>query len=315
LFDPNEPGGVWECDLSNPYERVVANELVELAWSQPGENWQNETLDDKPFELREPGEHEVLTREQYKLPEEGLMSITYIQSAVMPKMTDVVSAALFYELVRLMSDKMLVDKGMALVRLAAQEYFFTSEYTATLVCKFADRANRVEATAILLPRTVDVCNWNPIVLNCLNDGEFGLLESRMGHYFNFSPNNPTGHYRLNMLSPADRLIAVRLIQISIEEKKARCNSPTTEFINTSQKGDWDNWRNEVIEVIGDGSGPQAFDFDDSKPTSLPPVGILEFDYVSTNTNNRLAESEKMPNLLFMVFKRELIKVNLVVRVG
>ena len=83
MFDPNEPGGVWECDLSNPYERVVANELVELAWSQPGENWQNETLDDKPFELREPGEHEVLTREQYKLPEEGLMSITYIQSAVM----------------------------------------------------------------------------------------------------------------------------------------------------------------------------------------------------------------------------------------
>ena len=31
LFDPLEPGGFWSCDLADPYERVVANELVQLA--------------------------------------------------------------------------------------------------------------------------------------------------------------------------------------------------------------------------------------------------------------------------------------------
>jgi hypothetical protein len=28
-----------------PYERVVANELVNLAWEEEDENWKNETLD------------------------------------------------------------------------------------------------------------------------------------------------------------------------------------------------------------------------------------------------------------------------------
>jgi enoyl reductase-like protein len=30
-----------------PYERMVANELVELAWVEEGENWMDETMDDK----------------------------------------------------------------------------------------------------------------------------------------------------------------------------------------------------------------------------------------------------------------------------
>ena len=59
LFDPSDPGGVWDNDLSDPYARTRANELVELAWTQPGENWKDETLDGKPFELTEPPEHKV----------------------------------------------------------------------------------------------------------------------------------------------------------------------------------------------------------------------------------------------------------------
>jgi hypothetical protein len=33
--------------LSKPLERMVANELVDLAWVEEGENWKDETLDGK----------------------------------------------------------------------------------------------------------------------------------------------------------------------------------------------------------------------------------------------------------------------------
>ena len=41
-FDRTEPGGTWTCDLSKPFERMVANELVDLAWKEEGENWKDE---------------------------------------------------------------------------------------------------------------------------------------------------------------------------------------------------------------------------------------------------------------------------------
>ena len=31
LFDPSEPGGTYVCNLADPYERVVGNELVRFA--------------------------------------------------------------------------------------------------------------------------------------------------------------------------------------------------------------------------------------------------------------------------------------------
>ena len=312
LFDPVNPGGVWENNLQDPYERVRASELVELAWSQPGENWMDETLDDKPFELPEPREHQVLTREDYKLPEEGVLSVTYVSSARAPKMADVVPAAVFYELVRLMSDKMLTDRGLAIVRLAAQEFYFTSEYAGTLISKFSDTGARVEAAALLLPRAVDVCNWNAFVFSCLTDGELSRLENRMGSLFNFVPRNPTGHYRLELASEADRQIAVMLIKISSEEKTER-RGHAKNYVNSSQRGDWDNWRNESIDEL-DGSGPEEFDFDENKPISIPQHGTLEFDYVSTNTHFRSCGSSCMPNIVFRLFKQDLLKVTTVLRI-
>eukprot|EP01046_Picozoa_sp_COSAG06_P005637 COSAG06_NODE_254_length_19039_cov_5.465488_5_plen_94_part_00 len=40
--------GSYVCNLADPYERVVGNELVELAWREVGENWENEMLDGQP---------------------------------------------------------------------------------------------------------------------------------------------------------------------------------------------------------------------------------------------------------------------------
>ena len=72
LFEPNAPAGFHRCNLEDPYERMVAWELVELAWADDGENLQDEQIDGSPFELDEPEPGEVWTRADHPtLPDSG----------------------------------------------------------------------------------------------------------------------------------------------------------------------------------------------------------------------------------------------------
>jgi hypothetical protein len=90
LFDPAEPGGKHLCNLADIHERVVANELVELAWREAGENVMDEKLNDKAYHLPEPPEDVVWTRDDFNLPERGVLSLTYISTKRPPRMEDVI---------------------------------------------------------------------------------------------------------------------------------------------------------------------------------------------------------------------------------
>lgn len=72
LFEPSAPAGFHRCNLEDPYERMVAWELVELAWADDGENLQDEQIDGSPFDLDEPQPGEVWTRADHPtLPDSG----------------------------------------------------------------------------------------------------------------------------------------------------------------------------------------------------------------------------------------------------
>ena len=170
LFDPTDPAGIWDCSLDDPYQRTVANELVELAWTQPGENWKDETLEidgkKEAYELIEPEPGQVLTREDFKLPEEGVLSVTYVPTARVSRRTDVLTASTFFELISLINRSVNDTDRLALTKLAAAEFYFTAEHSATLMTMFpAGGMLRVDVTASLLPRTVDVVNWNREIFN------------------------------------------------------------------------------------------------------------------------------------------------------
>ena len=66
------------------------------------------------------------------------------------------------------------------------------------------------------------------------------------------------------------------------------------------QGDWDNWRNEWLttsyrkgQYAIDFSEGREFDYSDDTPEPLPPHGVLEIDYISTDTNHRLAAEKPM----------------------
>jgi hypothetical protein len=109
---------------------------------------------------------------------------------------------------------------------------------------------------------------------------------KVGELFFFSPSNPTGHYKLELANPHQRIIAKKLIELSSEEKLFRKERG---LIDTSQKGDFDNWRNETLN-----GKPWDYDENDEMASKLPTFGTLEFDYVSTAVAHRMVETFPIP---------------------
>jgi hypothetical protein len=135
---------------------------VELAWREVGENWENETLDGKPFELPEPPEGVIWTREDYRLPESGVLSLKYRPTKRVPRMEQVIDEPMFEALCMMMKDKHVTDQGFGLMKLASEEWFFSSRFAGTLAGMFSDSVARVKAMAILMPRVVDLNNWGKL---------------------------------------------------------------------------------------------------------------------------------------------------------
>lgn len=396
-FDRGEPGGTWVCDLSMPYERMVANELVDLAWVEDGENWKDETMDGKDFELPEPPPGEIWTRDDYKLPEQGIMEVTYLSSKRAPKPSDAMDDPTFnalrllierfaenprrpvlqIQLYRDCREEQVIrshfsrfgevthiefvvyvdgegwvrppkdrpdeatsafvhfantkgaekamrmidgdgdgvldkagamlgdadldpqwaselstapDKMEALLRLVGSEAFFTARQISGLMLMFTEDHWRTQILSFLMYRCVDMENFNSEVMDFLDESAFNALEDKLGQLFYFTPNNPTGHYKLQLHQPLQRIIMSKLVEISIDQRLARRHDDDgdgkPDVVNTSQKGDWDNWRNERIDYY-DGEGMQEYDFDEKRPWDLPKDGLIECDYVSTDVQFRL----------------------------
>ena len=127
LFDPSVAGGKYELHLDDPYDRMVAWELVALAWAEAGENWFDETLNNQKFSLPEPGEGVVWDRTHYNLPTDGVLRVRYQSTKRKPKMADIVDRRLLSRLYDLMNDRTVTDHGLSLLKMASVEWFFSAE--------------------------------------------------------------------------------------------------------------------------------------------------------------------------------------------
>jgi hypothetical protein len=280
---------------------MVAWELVQGAWTQDGENWCQETLDGSRFSLPEPPEGEVWDRTQYNLPENGVLRVRYEATMRRPKMSDIVDRRLQRMVVSMMNDRAVVDKGLALLTMAAKEWVFSAEDAASLLGRFNDSASRIQGASVLLPRIVDDVNVNGLLFEKLSNRELIGLEKKIGKLFYFVACNPTGHYKLQLDAQYDYEILKKIIEIASEEDDQRRQAG---LLDTSQKGDWDNMRNETLNG-------KPYDFNEHKVNSgeLPRTGTLEFDYVSTEIRFRMAaNAQPMPPCTFNLFTLHLRRI-------
>jgi Ran GTPase-activating protein (RanGAP) involved in mRNA processing and transport len=309
LFDPADAGGHHKCDLEDAYQRMVAWELVELAWTEEGENWSDEKIDGAVFELDEPGPGEIWQRADHPtLPDSGMLEVNYTNTPRVPRFKDVLEPAMLIRLLEMMTQKEVTDHGMNLLRLAAQEFWFTAQYVGMLLKMQKDGESRVMAITALYPRIVDIANVQFHVLDYLTKSEVRKLESNLGILLHFMPTNPTGHYKLDLINPYHRIIKQKLVEIAKEEKDFRRHNVANQggsMIDTSQHGDWENFRNETLNK-------EKYDFDTSNAASgseeLKPPAILEFDYVSTSVAHRLLNLPPMTHEVFELFLLDLFRV-------
>ena len=331
IFDPANPGGYYECDLTNPYERAVAWELVELAWKEEGENWDGETIDNQPFDLLEPEVGEVWGRDPsfgpgkwYQLPAEGVLRVTYIQTPKVPRFADCIDAEMVDKLIELMSDKLINDNGTMLVNLASFDFYFTAQIACTLTILTRDTLNKITAMSALIPRIIDPINMSSDCYDWMTVSEISALEGRAPDLFNFIPTNPTNHYKLELGRTDHKRLLTRLVCICAEEKTFR---EKHNMYDTSQKGDGEGWRNETMTTSEELMGPPIINGNvdwNSRPiqyAAYHPVpwdideedctggrlkyGTLEFDFVSTNVGHRIVGQKPMPLPVFRLFLKEL----------
>ena len=221
---------------------------------------------------------------------------SYIDLPAMQRFSDVVDAGMLDKLLDLMTHRQVSDNGLRLLKLASQEFWLTAEYAGTLLGLMRDSIAKVDATVAMLPRVVDVTNLNRHLLDWLTDAELFSVRKKLGVFYDFVRTNPTGHYKLQLGDRNCRRVVNRLIDISGEETRFRKEN---NLIDTSQKGDFENWRNETLNGV-----PYDFDTEVASSGGMQ-YGLLEFDYVSTNVMHRLVNMPPMPQPLFEMLLHEL----------
>lgn len=295
LFDPSEPTGMWICDLENPYERVIANELVEKEWVEHGENFISETLDDAAFQVPEPPAGVFWTRKDFRLPDAGILKANYRSTKHLPSLADVLDERIMSKLLAMMK-AVHSTQALGLLKLASEELYFTTLDSIRLIkILFHENQSRTDALSILLHRSVDCMNWSGNLFDHFSDSELQLLGVKLGNLAYWSPNAATNHYRLNVKNTNDKSLVRMLQEMAASEKTFR---KTHQLIDTSYASNYDNWRNVLADTL-DGSGPQLLE--ELNAISAFPEGILEFDYVSTNTSHRIANEAPMSAAVFRMF--------------
>lgn len=309
-FDPSKPGGTWLCRLNNPYERVVANELVALAWSEDGENWQDERLDGSPFEVPEPPDGSSWERanpSSFRLPEDGELQVTYHCTRLPPTLKDALHPEMMRSFVALMRESIMAqgpEAALAVLRLAENELYFTAENAAFIVQLFEDSTQRAAAAAMLFHRIVDCINWSAQFLDRMTEYELRLMQAQLGHLFHFVPTNPTGHYRLNLHNHYCHILMSKLVAISGAEARYRIEN---NMIDTSQHGGFGSMRN--VRLDG-----RPYRLKNNDPSFLPTTGIIELDFVSTNLSDRFGFTPAMPDPVFKGLCFDLNRADFQVRV-
>ncbi|CAK4070843.1 unnamed protein product [Aphanomyces euteiches] len=154
------------------------------------------------------------------------------------------------------------------------EIRMTAAQAMTLMesCGDMQEQKRVGAVARLLPQLTASKEAQALVKRVLTLRERYMLRLRLGPIYFPLLGIPTNHYVLDLSRPQERLALVKLAEIAQAEKqfsKARSGRG-----DTSQHGNWENFRNEMVD------GKPAI-LTSSFFQTMPLKGKLEFDYVST----------------------------------
>lgn len=148
----------------------------------------------------------------------------------------------------------------ALLTVITSNYFFTAAQAQLLLSTFDVGFEQTQAAVSLFMRTVNTDALVAALDRMSPAARHGVMQA-LGERSLFRYMNPTGHYRLDLSKPADRLLAATLKELLMQE------------------GEAENWRNVTLgshELGALASLPSQWN------GVLPSSGVLELDYVAVS---------------------------------
>jgi len=143
-----------------------------------------------------------------------------------------------------------------------------TEMLTTQALKVKRAKKRMEMIATLYSKISDHENDSEF-LRRLREEDYEALKVALGPMFSFNTRNVTGHFKLDLEDPWHNVIACKLAELSVTEKKRQLS---LDMKDLSQKGNRQCWRNELYNGEPFVYNPMKF--------IIPNQGILELDFAS-----------------------------------
>ena len=290
LFKHSNPSldSPYTLDLNKPYEVSILSELINMV-NDPTKQCTFRHLSykqserDKSMEIVcEFADGETYLRHgasPWGIPSSGLLTVHFGHQLSMPEEGMAIDELAFNTILAIVVNARSENDRKNWLFLMCMDAYFTTAQAQDLIDILDDRRllgpggiSVVEFFRCIWSNILDTENVYDFMYHNLDDGErVSLMHLLSFEKFKFNWLNPTGHWRLDLNNRCQRAVMMQLIALNIVESKA---SKKAKRGDTSQKGNWCNYRNEKINGT-----PCAIDMEFSK--SLPFRGVLEFDYVST----------------------------------
>jgi Ran GTPase-activating protein (RanGAP) involved in mRNA processing and transport len=277
VFDPSQPTGMYELDMSDPYSHIVLKHLLLGVSRNDGIFATQPELEGKRWN---PPSAEDLQDEKAKLPDKGILSFKFEVEKKIAGEQDTLSSEDMMMIERLFQ---LAAKGSdreALIfMITSGNTFMQSDQVASLFQKYMKTPQeQVQLVTKCMFRLAD-SDAKDLLIDMMSPEALVIFKRSTSQYTRlFTPNNPTGRYKLDMSRESDFELFMKLLderdifhREMLRRHKAgrpgdlQCNKATPpEYVFLNLKID-----NEGFELPASHFKPEQ-------------RGLIEFDFVSGN---------------------------------
>jgi hypothetical protein len=279
----------YDLDLSDPYSSTIYEELLRKTAASPFNCKIEATYKDSskgtanPIALGVKDGVTVIrgTSTPYTIPATGFVRIEFRQTIPVPKLEMAIHSSPLKTLILIIVFAKNEQDRKLWMSLLCKDLYFT-----TIQCQLI--IDTLESKKILGSgglTKIDVFEdvWTRVIDN---ENKYEFLNANLDkktkrefigkmtfEQFKFNWKNPTGHYRINLSEKSSYSLMQQLI--AINDTESRYSERYSRRGDTSQRGNYFNFRNEVMDGVD-------FNIDREFTLNLPSNGIVEFDYVSTS---------------------------------
>jgi hypothetical protein len=281
VFDPSSPDGDYELDMSNPYSAVVLEHIIRHISFSTGIFASKDPklpgfaeLDGRKWNCPS---YNALKEGRANLPTTGILAFRFESVRKIAGEDDALNEDEMECIERLFKAATQGTDREALVNtITSGNTFLKSEQVGVLMTKYMKSAyEQVKLVTQCMFRIVDQAARKSLVAMLSPEALALFKRSTSQDARDFTPNNPTGHYKMDMARAADRdmlsrLLEVRDIAYNESLKRFKTGRPGDLPCNKTVPLDF-----VMINVTVDGGAV-------SLPASgwkLPRVGVVELDFV------------------------------------